>query len=141
MVPRRNQEKTSLLTFFIPWIFFISIPGLNFHFFVNNIFLKFEKLIFFSPDFQKNSNFCDSQTVDKTENAKNNEIKFLVLPLDSPKSQKTVSSENGGHKYLRKCETQASFRCFYRRKNVLIQADIRTARKFEFGQRAWVLSC
>ena len=31
-------------------------------------------------------------------------------------------NHNGGHKYLRKCETQASFRCFYWRKNVLISS-------------------
>ena len=41
-----------------------------------------------------------SQTVDKTENAKNNEIKILVLPPDSLKSQKTVFSDNLVHKYL-----------------------------------------
>ena len=39
-----------------------------------------------------------SQTVDKTENAKNNEIKILVLPSDSLKSQKTVFSDNLMHK-------------------------------------------
>ena len=63
-----------------------------------------------------------SQTVDKTENAKNNEIKILVLPPDSLKSQKTVFSDNLVHKYLRKCETQASFRYFQWRKKVLISS-------------------
>ena len=53
-----------------------------------------------------------SQIVDKTENAKNNEIKILVLPPDSLKSRKTVFSDNLVHKYLRKGETQASFRFF-----------------------------
>ena len=70
------------------------------------------KIDFFAANFQNNGNFCDSQTLDKTENAKNNEIKMLVLPHDSLKSQKTVSSDNGGHKYLRKCETQASIPLF-----------------------------
>ena len=63
-----------------------------------------------------------SQTVDKTENAKNNEIKILVLPPDSLKSQKIVFSDNLVHKYLRKCETQASFRYFQLRKKVLISS-------------------
>ena len=76
---------------------------------------------FFAKIFVKTA-ISESQTVDKTENVKNNEIKILVLPPDSLKSQKTLSSDNGGHKYLRKCETQASFRCFYRRKNVLISS-------------------
>ena len=53
-----------------------------------------------------------SQTVDKTENANNNEIKILVLAHDSLKSQKTVFSDNLEHKYSRKCETLASFRYF-----------------------------
>ena len=63
-----------------------------------------------------------SQTVDKTENAKNNEIKILVLPPDSLKSQKTVFSDNLVHKYLRKCETQASFPYYQWRKKVLISS-------------------
>ena len=67
-----------------------------------------------------------SQTVDKTENANNNEIKILVLPPASLKSQKTVFSDNLVHKYLRKCETQASFRYFHWRKNVLISSGSRT---------------
>ena len=63
-----------------------------------------------------------SQTLDKTENAKNNEIKILVLPPDSLKSQKTVFSDNLVHKYLRKCETQASFPYYQSRKKVLISS-------------------
>ena len=39
-----------------------------------------------------------SQTVNKTENAKNNEIKILVLPPDSLKSLKTMFSDNLVHK-------------------------------------------
>ena len=35
-----------------------------------------------------------SQTVDKRENANNNEIKISVLAHDSLKSEKTVFSEN-----------------------------------------------
>ena len=57
-----------------------------------------------------------SQTVDKTENAINNEIKILVLPPDSLKSQKTVFSDNFMHEYSRKWETLASFRYFQWRK-------------------------
>ena len=56
--------------------------------------------------------FSASQTLDKTENAKNNESEILVLPPDSLKFQKTVFSDNLVHKYLRKFETQASFRYF-----------------------------
>ena len=52
--------------------------------------------------FQKTA-ITASQTVDKTENAKNNEIKILVLHPDSLKSQKIVFSDNLVHKYLRKC--------------------------------------
>ena len=63
-----------------------------------------------------------SQTVDKTENAKFNEIKILVLPPESLKSHKTFFSDNHGHKLLPKCETHASFRYFYRRTNVLISS-------------------
>ena len=63
-----------------------------------------------------------SQTVDKTENAKNNEIKILVLSPDSLKSQKAVFSDNLARKYLRKSETLASFRYFQWRKKVLISS-------------------
>ena len=38
--------------------------------------------------------FSASQTLDKTENAKNNESEILVLPPDSLKSQKTGFSDN-----------------------------------------------
>ena len=71
--------------------------------------------------FQKTA-ITASQTVDKTENAKNNEIKILVLHPDSLKSQKIVFSDNLVHKYLRKCETQAIFRYFQWRKKVLISS-------------------
>ena len=64
-----------------------------------------------------------SQTVDKTENAKNNEIKILVLPSVSLKSQRIAFSDNLVHKYLRKCETQTSFRYFLCRKKVLISRE------------------
>ena len=47
---------------------------------------------------------------------------MLVLPPESLKSQKTVFSDNDGHKLLRKCETKACLRYFYRRKSVLISA-------------------
>ena len=63
-----------------------------------------------------------SQTVDKTENANNNEIKILVLPPDSLKSQKTVFSDNLVQKYNGKFETLASFRYFQWRKKVLISS-------------------
>ena len=57
-----------------------------------------------------------SQTVDKRENANNNEIKISVLPSDFLNSQKTVFSDNLVHKYSRKCETLASFLYFQWRK-------------------------
>ena len=53
-----------------------------------------------------------SQTVDKTEIAKYEEIKILVLPTESLKSHKTFFSHNHGHKLLPKCETHESFRYF-----------------------------
>ena len=71
-----------------------------------------------------------SQTVDKTENANNKEIKILVLPPASLKSQKNVFSDNLVHKYSRKCEILASFRYFHWRKNVLISSGSRTTGKF-----------
>ena len=55
----------------------------------------------------------DSQTVDKTENANNNEIKILVLPPDSIKSQQDCVFRQSCAKILNgKCETLASFRYF-----------------------------
>ena len=62
------------------------------------------------------------RTVDKTENAKNNEIKILVWPPESLKSHKTVSTDNHSHILLEQCETQTSFPNFYLRKNVLISS-------------------
>ena len=41
---------------------------------------------------------------------------------ESLKSHKTVFSDNHSHKALEQCETQASFRKFYLRKNVLISS-------------------
>ena len=47
---------------------------------------------------------------------------MLLLPPESLKSQKTVFSDNHGNKLYRKCETEACFRYFYRRKSALISA-------------------
>ena len=74
--------------------------------------------------------FLSVKTVDKTENANNNEIKIFVLHPASLKSQKTVLSDILVHKYSRKCEILASFSYFHWRKNVLISSGSRTTRKF-----------
>ena len=60
-----------------------------------------------------------SQTVDKTENANNNEIKIFSVSPDSLKIARTVFSDNLVNKYSRKCEILASFRYFYWPKNGL----------------------
>ena len=61
---------------------------------------------------------------------------MLVLPHDSLKSQKTVSSDNGGHKYLRKCETQASIRCFTGAKMSLFQAESSNGAKIRIWSKS-----
>ena len=61
-----------------------------------------------------------SQIVDKTENAKDNELKISVVPPESLKSRKTFFSDKHCHILLPKCESHASFRYFYRRTNALI---------------------
>ena len=53
-----------------------------------------------------------SKTVDKTESANNNEIKILVLPPDSLKSQKTAFSDNLVHKILWKIRNSGKFSLF-----------------------------
>ena len=51
----------------------------------------------------------ESQTVDKIENAENNEIKILLLPPDCLKSQKTLSTDNGGREILNKMRNSGMF--------------------------------
>ena len=51
----------------------------KFSLFLNTAFLKFWKLIFFRKILEKTV-ISASQAVDKTENAKNNEIKTSILP-------------------------------------------------------------
>ena len=75
MVPRRTK-KNFFPKVFYPWNFFISIPGLNFHF-CKHRFSDILKTDFFRKIFEKTA-ISASQTVDKTEKAKNNEIKILV---------------------------------------------------------------
>ena len=115
-----EPRKTTFLKFFIPWRFFISVPGLNYHF-CKHRFSEILKTDFFRKIFDKTA-ISASRTVDKTENAKNNEIKILVWPPESLKSHKTVFSDNHSHKLLEQCETQRSFRNFYLRKIVLISS-------------------
>ena len=82
-----------------------------------------------------------SQTVDKTEDANNNEIKILLLPPDSQKSQKTVFSENLVHKYSRKCETLATFRYFQWPKKIFISSGKSNDVKILIWSMSWVLGC
>ena len=103
--------------------YFNSRP--KFSLFVNIVFLNFEKLNFFAK-YSKKTAISASQIVDKRENAKNKEIKILVLPPDSLKSQKSVFSDNLVHKYLRKCETQDKFSLFS-----VVQKGLNFKRKFE----------
>ena len=61
-----------------------------------------------------------SQTVDKTENAKNNEIKILVLTPESLKSHKFFFLRQPRSQIIAKMRNPCRFRYFYRRTNALI---------------------
>ena len=75
LAPRRTKKNLFPKGFY-PWKYLISIPGLNFHF-LETSFSWYFKNWFFSHDFRKTA-ISASQTVDKTEKARNNEIKILV---------------------------------------------------------------
>ena len=121
MVPRRTKKNHFPNVFYpLETFYFSSRPKLSL--FVNIVFLKFQKQIFFAKFQIKRQFLPASRTVDKTENAKNNEIKILVRLHESLKSHKTVFTDNHSHKFLGQCETQTSFRTFYLRKNVLISS-------------------
>ena len=84
MVSRRIKKNLFPNAFYLLNIFsFNSRP--KFSLFLNIIFLKFQKLIFFAK-FSKKRSFLPAKAVDKTENAKNNKIKTSILPPDSLKS-------------------------------------------------------
>ena len=80
MVPRRIKKNLHPNAFY-PLQIFVSIPGLNFHF-RKHRFSEILKTDFFRKIFEKTA-ISASQTVDKTENAKNKEIKISILPPDS----------------------------------------------------------
>ena len=80
-----ESRKTSFLTIFIHLKIFSFNSRSNFSLFLNIVFLKFLKTDFFRKILEKTV-ISASQDVDKTENAKNNEIKTSIPPPDSLKS-------------------------------------------------------
>ena len=84
MVSRRIKKNLFPNAFYPLKIFsFNSRP--KFSLFLNIVFLNFLKTDFFRKILEKTV-ISASQAVDKTENAKNNEIKTSILPPDSLKS-------------------------------------------------------
>ena len=81
MVPRRIKKNLFPNAFYPLQIYsFNSRP--KFSFFVNIVFSEILKTDFFRKISGKTA-ISASQTLDKTENAKNNEIKIYILPPDS----------------------------------------------------------
>ena len=116
-VPRRTKENHFPNVFYHLEIFLFQFQA-KIITFCKHRFSEILKTDFSRIIYEKTA-ISACPTVDKSENAKNNEIKILVWPPESLKSQETVFSDNHGHKLLEKCETQASFRNFSLRKKCL----------------------
>ena len=103
-------------------------------------FLKFKKRTFFCKIFEEPGIF-DSQTVDKTENAKSNEIKILVLPPESLKSQKTVSVDNLGQKLLKILELHKFSSLLSTKKCLIFRKKMPKRKSSNLDQRACLIGC
>ena len=82
-----EPRKTTFLRFFNPLEIFYFNSRPKFSLFVNIFYFELLKTELFRQMFEKTAIYV-RQTVDKTENANNNEIKILVLPPASLKSLK-----------------------------------------------------
>ena len=70
--------------------------------------------------FSNKNDIFGPKGLEKQQNSKINETLVYMLPPDSLKSLKTVSSDNHGNKYLAKCKIWAKSRLSPSTKNVRI---------------------